>query len=42
MKNILAIGGVEFLAVVFGLTGSLWIDGNLKEKESIVGLYNYA
>ena len=36
MKNILARGGIEFLAVLVGLSGSLWIDGNVKENESIV------
>ena len=28
MKNILARGGIEFLAVLLGITGSLWIDEN--------------
>jgi hypothetical protein len=36
MKNILARGGIEFLAVLVGLSGSLWIDGNVKENEAIV------
>ena len=26
MKNILARGGIEFLAVLLGISGSLWID----------------
>jgi len=26
MKNILARGGIEFLAVLLGITGSLWVD----------------
>ena len=33
MKNILARGGVEFLAVLLGITGSLWIDNNQKESD---------
>ena len=33
MKNILARGGIEFLAVLLGITGSLWIDGNKQTKE---------
>lgn len=34
MKNILARGGIEFIAVLLGLSGSLWIDSNIKEKEA--------
>ena len=34
MKNILARGGIEFIAVLLGLSGSLWIDSNIKENES--------
>ena len=30
MKKILARGGVEFLAVLLGITASLWIDKNQK------------
>ena len=30
MKKILARGGVEFLAVLLGITASLWIDNNQK------------
>ncbi|SVB62263.1 uncharacterized protein METZ01_LOCUS215117 [marine metagenome] len=30
MKNILARGGIEFLAVLLGITASLWIDKNQK------------
>ncbi|MBT3478462.1 MAG: hypothetical protein HN459_03270, partial [Candidatus Marinimicrobia bacterium] len=26
MKNILARGGIEFLAVMLGISGSLWVD----------------
>jgi len=37
LKNILARGGIEFLAVLLGLSGSLWIDGvsknNAQRKE---------
>jgi len=36
MKKILARGGIEFLAVLLGITGSLWIDQNQeirREKE---------
>ena len=40
MKNILARGGIEFLAVLLGITSSLWIDNNKKladiESERIV------
>ena len=25
-ENILARGGIEFIAVIFGISGSLWID----------------
>ena len=33
MKNILARGGIEFIAVFLGLGLSLWVDEFLKEKE---------
>ena len=33
MKNILARGGIEFLAVLLGISGSLWIENNRSEKE---------
>ena len=38
MKNILARGGIEFIAVILGISGSLWIDDwssykNDREKE---------
>ena len=36
MKNIFARGGIEFLAVLLGLSGSLWIDNIVKENEAIV------
>ena len=40
MRNILARGGIEFLAVLLGITSSLWIDNNKKladiESERIV------
>ena len=32
MMNILARGGIEFLAVLLGISASLWIDNNNKEK----------
>ena len=32
MKNILARGGIEFIAVLLGLSGSLWIDGVSKNN----------
>jgi len=34
MKNILARGGIEFLAVLLGITASLWIDKNQNENEN--------
>ena len=33
MKNILARGGIEFLAVILGISGSLWIDDNSNYKK---------
>ena len=33
MKNILARGGIEFLAVLLGISGSLWIENNKEEAE---------
>ena len=33
MKNILARGGIEFIAVLLGITGSLWIDENRKAQD---------
>ena len=33
MKNILARGGIEFIAVLLGITGSLWIDENRKKRD---------
>ena len=38
MKNILARGGIEFLAVLLGISGSLWIDNYSKEKEIYIAL----
>ena len=35
MKNILARGGIEFLAVLLGISASLWIDNN-NNKEDLV------
>lgn len=34
MKNILARGGIEFLAVLLGITASLWIDKNQGQNEN--------
>jgi len=34
MKNILARGGIEFLAVLLGITASLWIDKNQDQNEN--------
>ncbi|MGY8984807.1 MAG: DUF6090 family protein, partial [Sphingomonadales bacterium] len=33
MKNILTRGGIEFLAVMIGVSLSLWVDENSKNKE---------
>jgi len=33
MKNILARGGIEFLAVLLGISISLWIENNNQESE---------
>jgi len=33
MKNILARGGIEFVAVLLGITSSLWIDENSKAQD---------
>ena len=38
MKNVLARGGIEFLAVLLGITGSLWIDNYSKDKEIFLAL----
>ncbi|MGY8783345.1 MAG: DUF6090 family protein [Fidelibacterota bacterium] len=38
MKNILTRGGIEFLAVLLGISGSLWIDNYSKEKEIHIAL----
>ena len=32
--NIVSRGGIEFLAVLLGLSGSLWIDNTIKENEN--------
>ena len=37
MRNILARGGIEFLAVLLGITTSLYIDNNSKVKELDLG-----
>ena len=36
MKTILARGGIEFLAVLMGISASLWIENNNKEKTLIL------
>ena len=36
MRNILARGGIEFIAVLLGLSGSLWMDNTIKEDENKV------
>ena len=39
MKNILARGGIEFLAVFLGIALSLWVDDNekiMKFKDSMI------
>jgi len=33
MKNLLARGGIEFIAVLLGISGSLWIDNNKDIRE---------
>ena len=33
MKNILARGGIEFLAVLFGISISLWVEDWRQEKD---------
>ena len=33
MKNILARGGIEFLAVLLGISASLWIENSRSERE---------
>ena len=38
MKNILARGGIEFLAVFLGIALSLWVDDYQEEKEISVRL----
>ena len=45
MKNILAKGGIEFLAILIGITSSLWIDDystslndKKKEKEALFNI----
>ena len=36
MKNILARGGIEFLAVLMGISASLWIEKNNKERDLLL------
>ena len=33
MKNILARGGIEFLAVLFGITISLWVEDSRQNSD---------
>ncbi len=40
MKNILARGGIEFLAVLLGITLSLWVEENSKQKDIKLSLRN--
>ena len=40
MKNILARGGIEFLAVLLGITLSLWIDNTNKQSELNKQIHN--
>ena len=45
MKNILARGGIEFLAVLYGITISIWVDDSRPnsdiEKKDYWWLQNY-
>lgn len=41
MKTILARGGIEFLAVLMGISASLWIKNNNKEKTLILERQTY-
>ena len=38
--NILARGGIEFFAVLLGITISLWVDENSKKKDIQLSLKN--
>ena len=40
MKNILARGGIEFLAVLLGISGSLWIDDWSNSRSDITEEYS--
>ena len=40
MKNILARGGIEFLAVLMGISTSLWIESNNKERDLVLKRQN--
>ena len=40
MKNILARGGIEFLAVLLGITLSSWVEENSKQKDIKLSLRN--
>jgi hypothetical protein len=40
MKNLLARGGIEFLAVLLGISGSLWMENNRQIKLEDEQIYN--
>ena len=40
MKNLFARGGIEFLAVLLGISGSLWIENNRQLKLENEQIYN--
>ena len=40
MKNLFARGGIEFLAVLLGISGSLWIENNRESKLENEQIYN--
>ena len=40
MKNLFARGGIEFLAVLLGISGSLWMENNRQVKLEDEQIYN--
>ena len=40
MKNLFARGGIEFLAVLLGISGSLWIENNRESNLENEQIYN--
>ncbi|MDG2267192.1 MAG: hypothetical protein P8L91_09445, partial [Candidatus Marinimicrobia bacterium] len=40
MKNLFAKGGIEFLAVLLGISGSLWMENNRQIKLEDEQIYN--